>query len=255
MYTISINHKDRGRKDYPVYKQAEADAEGIQYVSWRKANTGEMAISDDGYVSEVVTRKTYHDTKRKETARDYIRMAWGYIFYRPQSSVKFNLAGFKNRYTLGGLGRTEAWCNRPDALLLAKVMARLGNRKAAIKRVFSDTLSKGDYFSVNTKMKSKYFKANVKKEIEKLLTQHGFTEDFTMELLKRTIDLAEEKKDVGGLLRAVDNLQDLHGMKEKQQRVNTQQTEMRRTKSLIDSIGEVEENLKLKEVSVKPVDG
>ena len=253
MYLISINHIT-GRIDYPVYKQSEADKEGISYFSWKSAKQGQMALSDDGYVAKVIKRKTYTDTHNR--SRDYIQVPWGYTFCSGKKTrSKFNAKGRESNKTLSGKRRSEVFCKTPRMKLLAKMMARKRGKKTSIREVFGDNLSKGKYMKVSTAMKTEFFKKNVKEEIDILLSKHGFTEDFTMELLQDTIILAKERKDVSNLMKAVDNLQDLHGMKDKQKQVDTRQIELYRTKNLIDTIGEVEENLKLKEVSVKPIDG
>ena len=103
-------------------------------------------------------------------------------------------------------------------------------------------------------MESKYFKKMVKEETDKLLDTHGFTGDYVMELLKDTIEMAKTKKDVGNLMKAVDNLQDLHGMKDKKTQVDTRQIEVTSTKTLIDAIEEQENKLIATETTTKEVD-
>ena len=199
-----------------------------------------MALTDDNFVGEIITRKTYYDAKERQ--KDYIRAPWGYVFYKPGGNTLFKIEGRKTNSTLSGKPSSEVFCSSKRMQLLAKVYARLCNKKKAIEKVYGQ-VDKNKRFKLSTSMETKYFKKIVKQETEKLLEEHGFTEDYVMELLKDTIDLAKVKKDVTNLMKAVDNLQDLHGMKEKKTKVDTRQLEISSTKTLIDAIGEEEKKL------------
>ena len=83
----------------------------------------------------------------------------------------------------------------------------------------------------------------VREELQKLLQDHGLTEAYTLELLEETIKKAKDKGDVTNLMRAVDNLQDMHGMKEKHQVKVTEQIEATSNTKLIDDLTETEEKL------------
>ena len=83
----------------------------------------------------------------------------------------------------------------------------------------------------------------VRDELQKLLQEHGLTEPYTLELLEETIKKAKDKGDVTNLMRAVDNLQDMHGMKDKHQVKTTEQIEATSNTKLIDELQETEEKL------------
>ena len=83
----------------------------------------------------------------------------------------------------------------------------------------------------------------VREELQKLLQEHGLTEAYTLELLEETIKKAKDKGDVTNLMRAVDNLQDMHGMKEKHLVKTTEQIEATSNTKLIDELTETEEKL------------
>ena len=91
----------------------------------------------------------------------------------------------------------------------------------------------------------------VREELVKLLTEHGMTEDYTLNLLEETIQLAKSKKDVTNLMRASEKLMDLHGMNEKQKTVTTQSLEAVETKRLIGDIAEEERKLLAQQQEVK----
>tara|TARA_R100000808_G_scaffold119_3_gene881 strand:- start:14189 stop:14494 length:306 start_codon:yes stop_codon:yes gene_type:complete len=83
----------------------------------------------------------------------------------------------------------------------------------------------------------------VRDERQKLLQDHELTEDYTFELLKETINMAKEKKDVSNLMRAVENLQDLHGMKDKDIVKTVDKLEASSASRLIDELREEEQHL------------
>ena len=61
--------------------------------------------------------------------------------------------------------------------------------------------------------------------------------------MKETIELAKEKKDVSNLMRAVENLQDLHGMKDKDMVKTVDKLEASSASRLIDELREEEQHL------------
>ena len=69
------------------------------------------------------------------------------------------------------------------------------------------------------------------------------TEEYTLELLEDTIKTAKAKGDVTNLMRAVDNLQDMHGMKDKHLVKTVEQIEATSNTKLIDELRETEDKL------------
>tara|TARA_R100000808_G_C2152311_1_gene161662 strand:+ start:4671 stop:5306 length:636 start_codon:yes stop_codon:yes gene_type:complete len=210
-----------------------------------------MALSDDGFVGQIISRKAYIDSNDRQ--KDYIRAPWGYVFYKFGGKTLFNVQGRKSNSTLSGKPPSEVFCSSKRMRLLAKVYARVQNKREAIRKIYGE-VDKNRRFKLSTSMESKYFKKMVKEETDKLLDTHGFTGDYVMELLKDTIEMAKTKKDVGNLMKAVDNLQDLHGMKDKKTQVDTRQIEVTSTKTLIDAIEEQENKLIATETTTKEVD-
>ena len=93
------------------------------------------------------------------------------------------------------------------------------------------------------RMKKEKFKDMVRDELQKLLQDHGLTEAYTLELLEETIKKAKDKGDITNLMRAVDNLQDMHGMKDKHLVKTVEQIEATSNVKLIDELREEEEKL------------
>ena len=94
----------------------------------------------------------------------------------------------------------------------------------------------------------------VREELQSLLKEHGMTEEYTLQLLSDTIDTARAKGDVTNLMRAVDNLQDMHGMKEKNQVKTVEQIEATSNTKLIDELRETEEKLTATKTTIKEED-
>ena len=92
-------------------------------------------------------------------------------------------------------------------------------------------------------MKSEVFKSMVRDELQGLLLEHGLTEKYTLELLEKTIAMASDKKDITNLLRAVDNLQDMHGMKDKHLIKTTDRIEASSSTKLLDELIEEEQRI------------
>ena len=103
-------------------------------------------------------------------------------------------------------------------------------------------------------MKTEVFKKMVRDELQAILKEHGMTEDFTLDLLDNTIRMAKDKKDVTNLMRAVENLQDMHGMKDKHLVKTTDKLEATSTTRLIDDIREQENKLEAERTVVEPKD-
>ena len=53
MYIIKIKHNDIGLTEYPVYLSDEATEKDIDFEYWQKAEEGDYALTDDGYVAKV----------------------------------------------------------------------------------------------------------------------------------------------------------------------------------------------------------
>ena len=151
---------------------------------------------------------------------------------------------------LRSLREIEVKCNKPPMRKLAMGFAHMRDFDLAIDWAFG-SVSDDERRRYRRTMKSESFKKMVNEEMQKLLEDHELTKDYTMDLLKESIEVAKEKKDVSNMLKAVDNLQDLHGMKDKGQIVTTNTLEASMTRKMLDEIDAEEKRLKLREVKVE----
>jgi len=241
MYTITINHKDIGKKIYEIYTKEEADKENITYSPWKKAKEGEWALSDDGFVSKVIKKRRYGSNHEIDNV--YLRFAWGYTFYNPKySSKELKVKGRKSNTTLTGKRPIEVKARQEKMKNLAMVYAQTMNTEKTIAKVYGE-IDPNTTRRVKRNMRTEVFKGMVREELSKLLADHDMTEDYTLDLLESTIKKAQDKGDVTNLMRAIENLQDMHGMKDKSKLKTTTQIEGTVTRKLLDKIQEEEKKL------------
>ena len=238
MYTIDIHHKgDISATSYSIYEESEAKEEGLDYKYWRDANEGEYGLSDDGYVAKVITRSVYKPTSI------YVRYPYGYTFFNPNyTATKLKAAGRMANNTISGKTHWEVLCGQQKINNLAMVYAQTMDYGKAINLVL-DNPSRNQERMWKRRMKTEKFKDMVRDELHKLLHEHGMTESYTLDLLEETIKKAKDKGDITNLMRAVDNLQDMHGMKDKNLIKTTEQIEATSNVKLIDELREEEEKL------------
>ena len=241
MYTITIKHKDIGSKTYEIYTKEEADKEGLQYNHWRDAGEGEWALSDDNFVSKVIKRKSYKGVDKIDNV--YLRFAWGYTFYNPgRRGKQLKVKGRKSNTTMSGKRPIEVKAKQKKMQNLAMVYAQTMNTEDTIARVCGEVNANEDR-RIKRYMRTEVFKGMVREELTKLLSNHGMSEAYPLELLASTIKKAQDKGDVTNLMRAIENLQDMHGMKDKHLVKTTDTLEASSTVKLIDELREEENKL------------
>ena len=241
MYTINIDHKDKGLTTYTVYRKEEADKEGIEYVYWKMANMGQYAISDDNYVAKVINRKEYPSNHDKDNI--YLRFPWGYTFFNPKyASKKLKVSGRKTNTTMSGKPMLEVKSKQDMMKNLAKAYSVTWDYNLALDMVLG-SYTPTEFKKWKRMMKTEVFDKMIKEELADLLTDHGLDKTYTLDLLAKVIAMAEDKKDVTNLMRAVENLQGMHGMKDKQLVKTTEKLEAISNTKLIDELREEEDKL------------
>jgi len=241
MFEVVVNHTkaNGGTKAYTIYTKEEADDRGIDYVYWKDAEEGDWALSDDNYIAQVIKVKEYPSNNNSMTK--YVRTPWGYIMWdQKYKGRKFLVEGRRSAYTFTGKRKIEAL--EPSLSKLAMCYAQTMNKDLAIDMAFG-SLPGNQHSSWKRRMKSEVFKNMVREELAALLTRHGLTEDYTLDLLTETIELAKGKKDVTNLMRAVENLQSMHSMDSKDKIKTTTQLEGTVTRKLLDQVHEEERRL------------
>tara|TARA_R100001594_G_scaffold31453_2_gene58621 strand:+ start:5715 stop:6473 length:759 start_codon:yes stop_codon:yes gene_type:complete len=241
LYTINIDHKDKGLTTYTVYRKEEADKQGIEYVYWKLAQVGDYAISDDDYVAKVIKRKKYPSNHNKENV--YLRFPWGYTFFNPKyASKQLKVSGRKTNTTLSGKPALEVKSKQDMMKNLAKAYSVTWDYNLALDMVLG-SYTPTEFKKWKRMMKTEVFDKMIKEELADLLSDHGLDKTYTLELFSKVIEMAQDKKDVTNLMRAVENLQGMHGMKEKQLIKTTESIEAVSNTKLIDELREEEDKL------------
>ena len=188
-------------------------------------------------MAKVISKSTYKPTSV------YIRYPFGYTFYNPRyTSVKLKASGRKSNATISGKTHWEVLSKGQKMKNLAMVYAQTMDYDKSIDHVL-DNPSSNQRIMWKKRMKKEKFKDMVRDELQKLLQEHGLTEAYTLNLLEETIRKAKDKGDITNLMRAVDNLQDMHGMKEKHLVKTVESIEATSNVKLIDELREEEEKL------------
>ena len=251
MYEIDINHKDRGKVTYIVYRKEEADKGGIQFKYWKEAEQGDYAVSDDDYVAKVIKKTTYTADDGRDSV--YMRFPWGYTFYNPKyDSKKLVVAGRKTNVTFTGKSYIEVQAGQDKMKNLAQMFALKPDYDLAIEWALG-AVTNSQRRKWKRTMKSEVFKKMVREELQNLLSEHGLTEKYTLDLLEDAISVAKDKKDVPSMMRAVENLQDMHGMKEKYMEKTVDKIESKSV-SMIDDIVKEESHIEASRTTTKPID-
>tara|TARA_R100000808_G_scaffold2228_1_gene9243 strand:+ start:1232 stop:1990 length:759 start_codon:yes stop_codon:yes gene_type:complete len=251
MYDIDINHKNQGKVTYTVYRKNEAEDKGIDFKHWKKAQEGEYAISDDDYVSKVISKRTYTSDAGRDSV--YMRFPWGYTFYNPKySSKKLVVAGRKTNVTFTGKSYIEVQAGQDKMKNLAQMFALKPDYDLAIEWAIG-AVTQSQRRKWKRTMKSEVFKKMVREELQNLLHEHGLTEKYTLDLLEDAIKVAKTKKDVPSMMRAVENLQDMHGMKEKYMEKTVDKIESKSI-SMIDDITKEESHIAASRTTTKELD-
>ena len=214
---------------------------------------GDYALSDDGYVAKVINWAEYPGNRGFNNI--YIRFPWGYTFYNTQyPGKKLLVKGRKTNTTLTGKPWHEVKVNSDKFRNLAlSYITSNYNDDLAIDITFG-AVTHNERRRYKKTIRTEAFRTMMKEELSTLLVERGLSEGYTLELLEDTIKLAKDKKDVTNLMRAVDNLQDMHGMKDKHLVKTTEKLEATNTK-LIDELMEEETKLVATRTTYNPTNG
>ena len=242
MYSINIHHRgDEEPTTYKIYREVEAKEKGIDYVYWKEAEAEQYALSDDKYVALVISKRLY--PSNHDIPNTYLRFPWGYTFFNSKyASKKLNVRGRKTNVTFTGKSYIEVQAGQDKMTHLATMFALKPDYDLAIEWAMG-AVTDSERRKWKRTMKSEKFKSMVRDELQGLLLEHGLTEKYTLELLEKTIAMASDKKDITNLLRAVDNLQDMHGMKDKHLIKVTDKIEASSSTKLLDELIEEEQRI------------
>jgi hypothetical protein len=239
-----FNRLKKAHEDRYIYTREEADKEGIVYKPWIECEVGEWGLSDDGYVTELIHKKNY-----KNNNFGYWSFTGGLV--KRYKNVYKNKSKEVEDLIVGPLVTGERKAKKIEEALKtskARQIMRaylLNDRKIDV--AVHTVLPAAPMIELNkwrTVAKSEAFKRMVKDEILTLLDSCGYSRQKTLLLLTEAIDMAREKKDVSNMMRAVENLFDILGFKEKDVKKESLEFSTQTLEHLADSVLEQKDTIK-----------
>ena len=252
MYTISINHKAIGEVEYSVFYSQEAIDKDIDFDYWQDAKEGQYALTDDGYVAKIISKKEYSDEHGRKSF--YYRMPFGYIMWNPKyPNKKFNCGGRVANNTFTGKKWLDVKVKSEPYKALAMWAAMTEDRDIAIDQVFG-SVSVSKRRSLRRHMRTESFKSMKRGEAQKMLESNMMDADYFIDLMKQGVTIALKKEDVQGIRGFVNDGMEIHGMKDKETVTVTERLEATQTRKLIDNINAQEDKLEISRKLELPIE-
>ena len=228
-------------KVYYIYTKEEADARGFKYKPWYKAEVGEMALSDDGFVGECLFAKWYPIKRYGRIIPGkmdrYVRTTFGRAYYH--KARKNNRFTVKDRESFDNLSGKRRMDN----------LYKRGRRKFIDKYIETGDLNESmkELVKINPELnaknwkrfsKHKEFSRMLKEEFSKKLEENGIGLDDTLTLITEAIATAKEKNDTKSMISLIKILADMQGIRYKQKRKVTDRVDMSRIDKYSDEAKE-----------------
>ena len=243
-------------RNFNIYSQDEADKKGYLYIEWKHADEGDLALSDDGYVGECLSRKVYTDKKGR--TKTFIKCAhgvqWvtnnGRFMYEPNkeagvySHVKPSRWEEKEARTTRAKNAVNAYVgdiirgNKPDWDLIGRVYRPDEKIPAATaRRLF----------------KKQRIVDMVEKKLTEILTDKGITQEQVVDLQLEALNIARDKGDISNFLKVTDSFMDLLQMKPGKV-VTTDTVELDFSSKITEQIEKEDKKMKLERKVEEPED-
>tara|TARA_B100000902_G_scaffold151964_1_gene148533 strand:+ start:1169 stop:1945 length:777 start_codon:yes stop_codon:yes gene_type:complete len=234
---------------YPIMTKQEAEERELEFVYWKEAKTGELTLSDDGYVSECLKRKKYK--KAEEITVPYGRM-WinnhAKLLYEPHRDT--------GEYSQSG---TRPWVEREMSLQRTKnavklyVNMMLGTGKIDWEQIGKAYRPDQAKPAVTAKrlFKQKRISSMVDEKIQEYLDERELNQGDVLDVIAEAITIARNNADPSNMLRGAEQyIKIMDMLPSKTQQTDTLQIDV--SKKILDEIA-TEETRQLKLESTKEV--
>tara|TARA_R100000789_G_scaffold31104_1_gene34625 strand:- start:482 stop:1333 length:852 start_codon:yes stop_codon:yes gene_type:complete len=211
-------------KEYIIYTEEEAKAEGIRFRPWHKCRGGDWGLSNDGYVARCIRRGRCRPKGSPENTAYYYSFPFGQAFY--DSSCPSGKLEYEKHRETGNYSKVSAkseWeleqnRTRTKNFVGAYVKQYLGGKleHAKLGRIYRHD-EKKPAVTAKALLKKRYIKEMIDKELESVLVEKGVTQGTVIDMLLESADMARNKEQAANLLRAAENLIDIFGMKSKKE--------------------------------------
>ena len=206
---------------FTVYTKDEADKENIDYKPWRHAEVGDWALTDDGFVMELIRANSYSD--QYGVKKQFMTFSAGCTWDGP--SVKFEYLPRK-KYKQWDASKPQSWDEKEAKKNRTKRTAQVYAHQLLAGKVDLGMLgklhnpgSKKPAYHMKQLLKTEGVRKLVSKEIDVILQDMGVTKQFAVEILMEAVEAARDSGRPGDLLRAAQELQTLTGIKGGEQRI------------------------------------
>ena len=234
---------------YNIYTQKEADEAGLDYSHWKQTQTGDYALSDDGFVGKCIGRKDYTDKKGR--VKTFIRLAYGANWAGNTNKIQY----LKNKeYGVYTQANPEAnnWAVREANTTRAKnlVNAYVG-QLTSTKKVDYNQLGmiyrpdqKEPAATVRRVLKQEIIKKMVEKKLREVLSEKGINNSSVLDTMLEGLDIARAKQDVTNMIKISDAFMELLEMKPNK-KITTDMLQLDVSNSIGDIIAKEEKSFKV----------
>jgi len=234
---------------YNIYTQNEADEAGLDYSHWKQTQTGDYALSDDGFVGKCIGRKDYTDKKGR--VKTFVRLAYGANWAGNTNKIQY----LKNKeYGVYTQANPEAnnWAVREANTTRAKnlVNAYVG-QLTSTKKVDYNQLGmiyrpdqKEPAATVRRVLKQEVIKKMVEKKLREVLSEKGINNSSVLDTMLEGLDIARAKQDVTNMIKISDAFMELLEMKPNK-KITTDMLQLDVSNSIGDIIAKEEKSFKV----------
>ena len=234
---------------YNIYTQNEADEAGLDYSHWKQAQTGDYALSDDGFVGKCIGRKDYTDKKGR--VKTFVRLAYGANWAGNTNKIQY----LKNKeYGVYTQANPEAnnWAVREANTTRAKnlVNAYVG-QLTSTKKVDYNQLGmiyrpdqQQPAATVRRVLKQEIIKKMVEKKLREVLSEKGINNSSVLDTMLEGLDIARAKQDVTNMIKISDAFMELLEMKPNK-KITTDMLQLDVSNSIGDIIAKEEKSFKV----------
>ena len=234
---------------YNIYTQNEADEAGLDYSHWKQTQTGDYALSDDGFVGKCIGRKDYTDKKGR--VKTFVRLAYGANWAGNTNKIQY----LKNKeYGVYTQANPEAnnWAVREANTTRAKnlVNAYVG-QLTSTKKVDYNQLGmiyrpdqKEPAATVRRVLKQEVIKKMVEKKLREVLSEKGINNSSVLDTMLEGLDIARAKQDVTNMIKISDAFMELLEMKPNK-KITTDMLQLDVSNSIGDIIEKEEKSFKV----------
>jgi len=198
------------KQEHPVYTQAEADAEGIEYVPWREVTEDtEWILSDDGHVLPIVYR-SYVNCSDKDTPIWECPFGkfskYKKLLRRPQSGEERNNIFWTGKERVGKLNAAKK--------LFVYWYLRTGDIEESFRRAYpnANTKSKRLKYLAASMLQKKEVQQYMESKFKDILAELGIDEKFILQNYK---DIVTGEEPGHTKVTVLKELSELLGMKKK----------------------------------------